>query len=140
MLYSLVLTYKYLVISFGMGFMPVLSVSASFEPKELKAFKRADAVMKLSFVNPDTEKAYWCECDILVKSPLSLAPDKELGKGRAKIGIILPSKSREKPIKLYTTQNSFAGDYDIKMTVYVYDEDGAIAERFEKVESIKCID
>ncbi|MDE1869162.1 MAG: hypothetical protein KGH60_04340 [Candidatus Micrarchaeota archaeon] len=120
--------------------MPVLSISAAFEPNQLKAFKRTDAVMKLAFANSNAEKAYWCECDISVKSPLSLAPDKELGKGRAKVGIIMPGKSREKPIKLYTTPNNFAGDYDIKMTVYVYDEDGAIAERFEKVESIKCLD
>ncbi|MGI0135175.1 MAG: hypothetical protein ACREBW_09490 [Candidatus Micrarchaeaceae archaeon] len=120
--------------------MPVLGVSALFEPKELKASKKTDATMRLTFDNPDTEKGFWCECDIAVKSPLSLAPDKELGKGRAKVGIVMPGKSRGKQIKMYTTPNNTAGNYDIKMTVYVYDEDGAIAERFEKVESIRCAD
>lgn len=118
--------------------MAVVRIAASFAPQILKAYNRNEATMNLSFENADGDKSYWCECEIAIKSPLSFAPDRELGAGKMRIGIIQPGKSREKQIKLFTRPNNFPDSYAIGITAFVYDEDGAIAERLEQQESIAC--
>jgi hypothetical protein len=118
--------------------MPVVSISTRYEPAVLKAYTKNEATMNLSFKNMDAEKTYWCECEISVKAPLSLAHDKDLSIGRTRIGIMRPGSEKEKQIKLYTSSNNFPDDYALTITAYVYDDDGAIAERIEQNGSIKC--
>jgi len=118
--------------------MPIVDISAKFEPETLKAYKRNEATMHLSLKNPDESKTFWCECDIKVNPPLSLAYDRELNAGHARVGILKPNGNAVKPIKIYTRPNNFPDDYALNITAYVYDEDGAIAERIEHNTSIKC--
>lgn len=118
--------------------MATTSISAKFEPAVLKAYQKNEATMFLSLNNSDATKTFWCECDISVTSPLSLAHDKELGMGRTRIGILKPNRSIEKQIKLYTRPNSFPDTYKLNIVAYLYDEDGAIAERVEQNENIRC--
>ncbi|MDE1871632.1 MAG: hypothetical protein KGI06_05345 [Candidatus Micrarchaeota archaeon] len=118
--------------------MPIVKVETRFEPKSLKANNRNEAVMYLSVSADENSKIYWCECDIVANSPLSLAHDKELSIGRTRVGILKPGSRLEKQIKLYTRPNNFPDSYPVSVTTYLYDEDGAIAERMEQNESIKC--
>lgn len=118
--------------------MPIVKLETRFDPATLQANKRNEAVMYLSVSLADGQKSYWCECDITVNAPLSLAHDKELNAGRTRVGILHPSSKIEKPIKLYTRPNNFPDHYPVSITTYLYDEDGAIAERFEQSENIKC--
>jgi hypothetical protein len=118
--------------------MPAVSISARFEPDVLKAYTKNEATMYLSLKNVEGSKAYWCECEISVKAPLSLAHDKDLNIGRMRVGILAPGAAKEKQMKLYTNSNNFPDEYTLGITAYVYDEDGAIAERVEQSCSIKC--
>lgn len=118
--------------------MPAVSISARYDPSVLKAYTKNEVTMSLSFKNADTAKTYWCECEISVKAPLSLAHDKDLSIGRTRIGILQPGNEKEKQIKLYTGSNNFPDEYALTITAYVYDGDGAIAERVEQNGSVKC--
>jgi hypothetical protein len=118
--------------------MPVVKLETRFEPVSLRANRRNEATMYLSVAVDDGQKIYWCECDINVSSPLSLAHDKELNMGRTRIGIIKPNSKIEKQVKLYTRPNNFPDSYPVSITAYLYDEDGAIAERTVQSERIIC--
>jgi hypothetical protein len=118
--------------------MPDANVETRFEPITLKANNRNEALMYILVSAKSPSKLYWCECDILVSPPLSLAHDKELNVGRSRVGILKPNGKIEKQIKLYTRPNNFPDSYPVKITTYLYDEDGAIVERLEQNENIKC--
>lgn len=118
--------------------MATIDLTTEFEPQVLKAYTRNEAVMKITMKSLDQARTFWCECDINVKPPLTLAHDKDLGVGRTRVGILKPNGEIMKPIKLYTSTNNFPDEYPISITAYVYDEDGAIAERLEFAKSVKC--
>jgi hypothetical protein len=119
--------------------MPVVKIETRFEPKSLKVNTKAEATLYVSVsADESNHKTYWCECDINVKSPLSLAQDKELDLGRTRMGILKAKHNVEKQIKLFTRPNSYADTYPVSITAYLYDEDGAIAERVVQEEGIKC--
>ncbi len=118
--------------------MPIANVETRFEPESLKANRRNEATMFMKVSTTDPQKVYWCECDISVSPPLSLAHDKDLDIGRTRVGILKPGSAIEKQVKLYTSPNNFPDHYPVKITAYLYDEDGAIAEREEQSETIKC--
>jgi hypothetical protein len=120
--------------------MSSVTTDVIFEPDALKAYIRNEAAMKLKLKNTDQARSFWCEADVSVNSPLSLAPDTELGIGKMRVGILKPGSSIEKSIKLYTRPNNFPDQYGIKITVFLYDEDGAIAEREDKLITIPCIE
>ncbi len=93
----------------------------------------------MEFSTPSVKKAYWCACEIQVKSPLSLSHDAFLDKVGMRVGILSPSKkSIEKQVKLFSTPSMSTNDYLITVTTYLYDEEGAIAERHDTSEVIKC--
>ena len=117
--------------------MAIAKVETRFEPESLKANRKNEAVMYLTITSSDSN-IFWCECDITVNPPLSLAHDKELNLGRTRIGILKPMQKLDKQIKLFTRPNNFPDNYPITITTYLYDEDGAIAERLENSEPIKC--
>jgi hypothetical protein len=118
--------------------MAAIRLTVKFEPQKLRAYNRNEAVMNLAFENADGAKQYWCECEIEVKPPLSLAGDKELNAGRTRVGIVKPAESKSKQVKLYTRPNNFPDSYSVGITTFVYDDDGTIAERLEQTESIAC--
>lgn len=118
--------------------MPVVKLETRFEPTALKVNKRGETTMYLSLSAEDSHKTYWCECDISVKSPLSLAHDKELDMGHIRIGMLKTKRKIEKPVKLFTRPNNYADTYPVSITAYLYDEDGVIAERVVQHEGIRC--
>jgi hypothetical protein len=118
--------------------MPIAKIETRFEPMSLKANVKNEATINLSVKLTEGSGTYWCECDIIVKPPLSLAYDKELNIGRTRVGILKPNQKLEKQIKLYTRPNNIPDNYPVLVTLYLYDEDGAIAERMETSEPIKC--
>lgn len=115
-----------------------VELAAEFEPKVLKPYTKNETVMTITMKSLDPTRTFWCECDINVKPPLTLAHDKELNIGRTRIGILKPSGTLAKPIRLYTSVNNFPDEYPVSIIAYVYDEDGAIAERLEFGKGIKC--
>lgn len=113
-------------------------VETRFEPASLKANNKNEATMYLSIHSTNESKMHWCECDITVSSPLSLAHDKELNVGHIRIGLLKPKGKLEKPVKLYTRPNNFPDSYPVSIIAYLYDDDGTIAERIEQSQNIKC--
>ncbi len=120
--------------------MSSVTIDVIFEPSTLRAYIRNEAAMKLNLKNADQARSFWCEADVSVNSPLSLAPDTELGLGKMRMGILKPGASLDKSVKLYTRPNNFPDQYGLKITVFLYDEDGAIAEREDKLITIPCIE
>lgn len=118
--------------------MPITNVSIRFEPEKLKANARNEATLVLGVENTDEGKDYWCESDVAVKPPLSLAHDIELNMGHARIGILKPKGALEKKIKIYTRPNNFPDTYTVNVTTYIYDEEGVIAERVESKGIVPC--
>lgn len=118
--------------------MTLAKIETRFDPETLRANKKNEATMYLSVSPSDGAKEYWCECDIIVNPPLSLAYDKELNIGRTRVGILKPNKKLEKQVKLYTRPNNYPDNYPVMITLYLYDEDGAIAERLERSEPVRC--
>lgn len=117
--------------------MAKVDIIASFEPKVLRANSRNEAFLILTF-NNNHSATYWCECDINVKPPLSLAHDTELNTGRTKVGILKPNGTINKKIRIFTRPGNFPDEYPLSITAYIYDEDGAISERLEKMETVLC--
>ncbi len=75
---------------------------------------------------------------MFVAEPLSLANDKQLNGGKIRVGIVAPASSRERKVKLFTSASVLPGEYKVGVVAYVYDEDGAIAERIEHSMPISC--
>ena len=118
--------------------MPAVKIETRFEPGSLKVNRRGEVTMHLSISTEDGHKTYWCECDINVKPPLSLAHDKELDLGRTRIGILKGKQQYRKADTALHRPNSYADTYPVSITAYLYDEDGAIAERVVQEEGIRC--
>jgi hypothetical protein len=119
--------------------MAKVEVTVKFDPQTLKSYSRNEIVMNIALENADESKLYWCECEIAVKSPLSLAIDRELDVGRTRMGIVKHDEGKSKQIKLYTRPSNFPDDYKVGITTYVYEDDGTIADRVEQTESIACV-
>ena len=117
-----------------------LSVGIRFDPLAFKAYSKNEGYALINITSKDNPGTYWCEFDVTLKSPLSLAPDKELDAGRTRVGIIKPGSSIERKIRIYTRPNNYPDSYPMVFTFYMYGEDGAIAERIEKREEIPCLE
>jgi hypothetical protein len=105
-----------------------IDMSVGSSPSMLKAFSFNEADITFS-IQSGEDAVRWVECIIEVQPPLSLAPDKRLLLGKTLVGILSSSHRLEKRVKLYTDVNTAPGSYEIKLTVYMYDEDGAISDR-----------
>ncbi|MEM3227960.1 MAG: hypothetical protein QXR58_00965 [Candidatus Micrarchaeaceae archaeon] len=116
-----------------------IKIELKFEPDTLKAYAKNEAEMKIK-INNTGEELVWCECDIGVTSPLSLAHDRELDVARTRVGIVRPKSSMEKRVRLYTRPNNFPDEYKVHVTTFAYGEDGAITERNESYGTIVCRD
>ncbi len=113
-------------------------IRVEFAPNRLRAFRNNDTMATVNVKN-NSKNTYWCECDITVSSPLSLSQDSQLDVGRQRIGIIGPGETSGKRIRLYTRPNNYPDNYKFEIRAFLYDKDGAIAERIESRASIMCV-
>ena len=114
------------------------SVKITFTPDIVDRRKANEINMGLEFSAPKADKEYWCECDIVVRAPLSLSHDTFLEKGRNRVGILGPGKKAIiKQVKLFSSPSMSSNDYLVTITTYLYDEEGTIAERHDTAEVIK---
>ena len=82
---------------------------------------------------------YWVETDVILQNNLlSLAPDKELLKGRIRSGIVSPRDFRTVRCKIYANPGTYPGNYRIKLVAYAFDREGAIASRDETTAILRC--
>ena len=115
------------------------TVKINFNPQFVDRKKTNEITMGLEFSAPRAKKEYWCECDVIVRAPLSLSHDAFLEKGRTRVGILGPGKKTiMKQVKLFSSPAMSSNDYLVTITTYLYDEDGTIAERHDTSEVIKC--
>ncbi len=117
-----------------------VNLDVIFKPEKLKMNAKNEAFLVLKFTNADNERIFWCETDVSVKHPLSLAFDKELDLGRTRVGILKPNKIAEKKVRIYTRPNNYPGTYSLNITAYIYDEEGVISERLERKAEVECIE
>ncbi len=115
----------------------LLHMVTHFYPIRLIAFRRNFVEMEIVVSNKGNE-AYWVETDIEVPSAISLAPDRHISRGRARIGIVFPNGIISKRIKIYGTPGSYPDQYPIKMTFYGYNSKGVISVRTEKKAVLRC--
>ncbi len=116
-----------------------VEIEVSFVPPRLRAFARNEAQISIVLKSLDNERTYWSECDVVLASPLSLSHDSELNMARTRVGILKPMGRANKQIKFYTRPNNYPDDYTLGIVAYLYDEDGAIAERIEKKFAVQCV-
>ena len=119
--------------------MPEISAVLEVSPDSIKAFRSNELDMHLSFTMAEDEH-YWLECVLEVPPPLSLAPDKSLLNGKLLIGILEKDAPKEKRLKIFSSNDVYPNTYKIKVTLYVYDKDGAISERKEYFKELECGD
>ncbi len=114
-----------------------LSIKTILEPSDLKAYSRNEALLLIEISNQN-EQVLWCESEIKVTSPLSLAFDYELNRGFVRIGMMEPNKTKKKKVNLYTRPNNFPDDYKLNILFFIYDKDGVIFERIEHQVIVPC--
>jgi len=93
--------------------------------------------MEISVRNEGAEPR-WVECDVSVPEAVSLAPDRSLCKGRTRVGIALPKEKISKKVRIYGGASSYPDTYAIRLTIYGYGKDGAIAERYDIKSELRC--
>lgn len=113
-------------------------ISPRFYPIRLNAHMRNEVELSIEIENTG-EQSCWTECDVIVPEALSLAPNRELQKGRLRIGIIAPGEILTGKCKLYGGANSYPDVYTIKLVVYGFGKDGAITQREEKKAELRCV-
>jgi hypothetical protein len=116
-----------------------VDIKVELTPSSLKAFARNEAQLNIVFTSQNATNIYWSECEVVVKPPLSLAHDSEMNLGRTRMGLLKPLGSVSKSVKLYTRPSNYPDEYAFSIIAYLYDDDGAIAERVEKSVTIPCI-
>ena len=114
------------------------NLEVAFEPEKVRANSKNEVAMTLKLSTGD-DKPLWCECDILVKYPLSLAYDRELKAARSRLGLLKPGKAIEKKVKLYTMPNNSLGQYLVGIVTYAYGEDGVIEDRQQRKAELDCV-
>ncbi|MEM2137917.1 MAG: hypothetical protein QW568_02420, partial [Candidatus Anstonellaceae archaeon] len=67
----------------------MLNPQTHFSPIRMAAYVRNEVEMEVTVLNEGQEPR-WVECDVSVPEAISLAPDRQLSKGRMRIGIALP--------------------------------------------------
>ncbi len=108
-------------------------------PEHMKAFSFNEAEMKIT-LSTNGESACWVEATVAVPRPLSLAPDRSLETGKMLFGILSNGAEREKRVKIFANGDVYPNIYSVKITLFIYDESGAISERMEISKDIECSD
>ncbi len=115
----------------------MLNPSTHFSPIRMAAYVRNEVEMEV-LVRNEGQEPRWVECDVSVPEAVSLAPDRLLPKGRMRIGIALPRGKISKKMKVYGGASSYPDTYTIRLTIFGYGADGAIAERYELKSELRC--
>ncbi|MCX8197473.1 MAG: hypothetical protein N3G80_04130 [Candidatus Micrarchaeota archaeon] len=115
----------------------MLNPATHFYPIRLTAYIRNEVEMEITVRNEGNEPR-WVECDISVPEAISLAPDRQLSKGRVRLGIALPNAKATKKVKIYGGAGSYPDTYSIRLTIYGFGIDGAIAERYDLKTELRC--
>lgn len=115
-----------------------ITISTNFNPKTIKANTTSEISMDIMIKLMDEKNSYWCESDIEIEEPLSLAPHKRLSKGRRRMGIIKSGSDISQKINIYSDSTNFPNEYNLKVITYVYGEDGTIVERIETPTTLSC--
>ncbi len=119
--------------------MPQIQSQIQIMPEHMKAFAFNEAEMKITLSTNGTN-ACWVEATVAVPKPLSLAPDRALETGKMLFGILGNGAEREKKVKIFAKGDVYPNIYNVKITLFVYDESGAISERMEINKEIECSD
>ncbi|MDE1846093.1 MAG: hypothetical protein KGH53_02325 [Candidatus Micrarchaeota archaeon] len=117
--------------------MPEMEAAVSIVPERIRPFSYTELELNLSLSTKSAEP-YWVEAVYEVPAPLSLAPDKNLSTAKALIGILSSGEQREKRVKVYAGSDTYPEIYKIKVTLFIYDKDGAISERKEYIKELEC--
>ncbi len=117
--------------------MPVFNISTRFYPIRLTAFMRNEVEMSVELENR-SDQPVWTECDVTIPEAVSLAPDRELHRGRLRIGIINPKEILTGKCKIYASARSYPESYVVKLTAYGFGKDGAIFAREDKKVDLRC--
>ena len=114
-------------------------INATFEvtPEKIKAFTFNELNLDVSISTTDSEK-YWLEAVFEVPYPLSLAPDKNLTAGKILLGILDKDSKKGKKVKIFAANDVYPNTYKVKMTLFIYDKEGVIAERKEYSKELEC--
>ncbi len=118
--------------------MPNVEININFDPEIIKKYTTSEISMNIELKLLDEEYNYWCESDIEIEEPLSLAPHKRLSKGRRRIGIIKRNFKRSQKVNIYSDSTNFPNNYALKLVTYVYGEDGVIVDRIETSTELVC--
>ncbi|MGV8176844.1 MAG: hypothetical protein ACP5NX_03525 [Candidatus Bilamarchaeaceae archaeon] len=95
----------------------------------------ADLIVRAENHSP---RSVWAECDVHLGKGLSLSPDTELLKGRARIGILGKNQFIEKRIKIYANKYTQPRMYPCEVVVFSFDKNAVIEQRVEKGINIRC--
>lgn len=115
----------------------MFAIKPRFFPISLKAYSHSEVEMTVELENLAHDLC-WAECDIILPSDLSLAPDKDLRQGRVRVGIMTAGGKLEKRCKLYSKVGTEPGLYRLKLIAYGFGRDGTIAGREEKTVELRC--
>ncbi|MDE1825206.1 MAG: hypothetical protein KGH61_00785 [Candidatus Micrarchaeota archaeon] len=119
--------------------MPEITVQMVSSAEKIRAFTYNEIELNLKIAIAEQDP-YWVEAVYEVPAPLSLAPDKSLPTGKGLIGILQKDSAKEKRVKIFAGSEVYPSTYKVKVTLYVYDKDGAIAERKEYSKELECIE
>jgi len=117
--------------------MPELVINTSFHPIRLTAYSKSEVELKVEVENTG-EEPYWTECVVEVPDVLSLVPDRDVRKGKIRVGIIAPEEIRNGKCKVYATARTYPDIFVLKITAFGYSRDGAISVREEKRIDLRC--
>lgn len=115
----------------------MLNPATHFSPIRMSAYVRNEIEMEISVKNEGASPR-WVEADVSIPEAVSLAPDRQLSKGRMRIGIALPREKIFKKIKIYGGASSYPDTYVLRLTFYGYGHDGTIEERCELKSELRC--
>ncbi|MEM4088988.1 MAG: hypothetical protein QW528_03495 [Candidatus Micrarchaeaceae archaeon] len=118
-----------------------LNATLEVSPKNLKPFMSNEVQLTIRLDAPANAPRYWAEAIIEVPHMFSLQPGAEVERSRTLLGIIGGGgAAREKKIRIFTLNSIYPDTYKVRVTFFVYAEDGVIAERKEAFAEIECGD
>ncbi len=117
--------------------MPTFQISPSLHPIRLTAYMRTGVELTIEIENL-TDSPAWTECDVILPDAVSLAPDRDLQKGRLRIGIINPKEVLTGKCKIYSSARTYPDSYPVKLIAYAFGRDGAIIGREERRTEVRA--
>jgi len=118
--------------------MGILKIKTKFYPIRILAYLKNEAELNIDIENNGID-LYWVEIDVVLpNNSLSLAPDKELLKGRIRGGIVFSNDNRTVRCKIYGNPGTYPDTYRIKLIAYAFDKEGVIVSREETKTELRC--